>query len=78
MANSLKDDRYTRDRNVWGDTPFYLVKQPQEKWACDFCDDAPPLSFRLQVAEVHFLVWKKIHNGKIAIFRNILGQSWQS
>ena len=45
---------YTRDRNVWGDRPFYLVKQPQEKWACDFHDDAPPLSFQLQVAEVIF------------------------
>ena len=46
--------KYTRDRNVWGDRPFYLVKQPQEKWACDFCDDALPLSFQLQVAEVNF------------------------
>ena len=45
---------YTRDRNVWGDRPFYLVKQPQEKWACDFRDDALPLSFQLQVAEVIF------------------------
>ena len=45
---------YTRDRNVWGDRPFYLVKQPQEKWACDFHDDAPPLSFQLQVADVIF------------------------
>ena len=45
---------YTWDRNVWGDRPFYLVKQPQEKWACDFRDDAPPLSFQLQVAEVIF------------------------
>ena len=45
---------YTRDRNVWGDRPFYLVKQPQEKWACDFHDDASPLSFQLQVAEVIF------------------------
>ena len=43
---------YTRDRNVWGDRPFYLVKQPQEKGACDFRDDVPPLSFQLQVAEV--------------------------
>ena len=34
--------------------PFYLVKQPQEKWACDFRDDAPPLSYQLQVAEVIF------------------------
>ena len=46
--------KYTRDRNVWGDRPFYLVKQPQEKWACDFRDDALPLSFQLQVAEVIF------------------------
>ena len=45
---------YTRDRNVWGDRPFYLVKQPQEKWACDFLDDALPLSFQLQVVEVIF------------------------
>ena len=45
---------YTGGKNVWGDRPFYLVKQPQEKWACDFHDDAPPLSFQLQVAEVIF------------------------
>ena len=32
--------------------PFYLVKQPQEKWACYFHDDALPLSFQLQVTEV--------------------------
>ena len=36
---------YTGGKNVWGDRPFYLVKQPQEKWVCDFHDDAPPLSF---------------------------------
>ena len=45
---------YTGGKNVWGDRPFYLVKQPQEKWVCDFHDDAPPLSFQLQVAEVIF------------------------
>ena len=45
---------YTGSKNVWGDRPFYLVKQPQEKWECDFRDDAPPLSFQLQVAEVIF------------------------
>ena len=45
---------YTAGRFVWCDGPFYLVKQPQEKWACDFHDDAPPLSFQLQVAEVIF------------------------
>ena len=45
---------YTGGKNVWGDRPFYLVKQPQEKWACDFHDDALPLSFQLQVAEVIF------------------------
>ena len=43
---------YTRDRNVLGDRPFYLVKQPKEKWACDFHDDTLPFSFQLQVAEV--------------------------
>ena len=32
----------------------YVVKQPQEKWACDFHDDAPPLSFQLQVTEDFF------------------------
>ena len=45
---------YTAGGFVWCDGPFYLVKQPQEKWACDFHDDAPPLSFQLQVAEVIF------------------------
>ena len=32
----------------------YLVKLPQEKWACDFLDDATPLSFQLQVTEDFF------------------------
>ena len=32
----------------------YVVKQPQEKWTCDFHDDAPPLSFQLQVTEDFF------------------------
>ena len=45
---------YTAGGFVWCDRPFYLVKQSQEKWACDFHDDAPPLSFQLQVAEVIF------------------------
>ena len=31
-----------------------VVKQPQEKWACDFHDDAPPFSFQLQVADFIF------------------------
>ena len=45
---------YTAGGFVWCDMPFYLVKQSQEKWACDFRDDALPLSFQLQVAEVIF------------------------
>ena len=45
---------YTPGGFVWCDRPFYLVKQPQEKWACDFHDDALPLSFQLQVAEAFF------------------------
>ena len=45
---------YTRAQNVCPGWPVYEVKQPQEKWVCDFCDDAPPLSFQLQVAEVIF------------------------
>ena len=44
--------RYTRAQNVCPGWPVYEVKQPQEKWACDFHDDALPLSFQLQVAEV--------------------------
>ena len=32
----------------------YVVKQPQEKRACDFHDDALPLSFQLQVTEDFF------------------------
>ena len=32
----------------------YVVKQPQEKWACDFHDDALPFPFQLQIAEVNF------------------------
>ena len=48
------DSPYTRAQNVCPGWPVYEVKQPQEKWACDFHDDAPPLSFQLQVAEVIF------------------------
>ena len=44
----------TRAQNVCPGWPVYEVKQPHEKWACDFHDDAPPLSFQLQVAEVIF------------------------
>ena len=45
---------YTGGQYVWVDRPFYKVKWPQEKWVCDFYDDAPPLSFQLQVAEDFF------------------------
>ena len=45
---------YTAGGFVWCDRPFYLVKQPQEKWACDSHDDAPPMSFQLQVTEDFF------------------------
>jgi hypothetical protein len=45
---------YTAGEFVWCDRPLYLVKQHQEKWAFDFHDEAPPLSFQLQVAEVIF------------------------
>ena len=45
---------YTWAQNVCPGWPVYEVKQPQEKWACDFHDDALPLSFQLQVAEVIF------------------------
>ena len=45
---------YTPGGFVWCDRPFYLVKLSQEKWECDFHDDALPLSFQLQVTEVHF------------------------
>ena len=51
---AILNGAYTAGRFVWCDRPFYLVKQPQEKWACDFHDDALPLSFQLQVAEVIF------------------------
>ena len=52
MLRSNKE--YTAGGFVWCDWAFYLVKQPQEKWVCDFHDDAPPLSFQLQVADVIF------------------------
>ena len=45
---------YTAGGFVWCDRPIYLVKLYQEKWACDFHDDAPPLSFQLQVTEIIF------------------------
>ena len=48
------DFTYTGGLNVWVDRPFYLVKWPQEKWPCDFHDDATPLSFQLQVTEDFF------------------------
>ena len=47
-------DYYTPGRFVWCDRPFSLVKQLQKKWACDFHDDAMPLSFQVQVAEDFF------------------------
>ena len=45
---------YTGGQYVLVDRPFYLVKWPQEKWACDFHDDATPLSFQLQITEDFF------------------------
>ena len=45
---------YTPGGFVWCDRLFYLIKLSQEKWACDFNDDAPPLSFQLQVTDVIF------------------------
>ena len=45
---------YTPGGFVLGDRPFYLVKWLQEKSACDFHDDATPLSFQLQVTEDFF------------------------
>ena len=48
------DYKYTGGQNVWVDRPFYQVNWPQEKWACDFHDDATPLSFQLQVTEDFF------------------------
>ena len=42
---------YTAGGFVWCDRPFYLVNWPQEKWACDFHDDATALSIQLQVTE---------------------------
>ena len=50
----LAPPMYTRAQNVCPGWPVYEVKQPQKKWVCDFHDDAPPLSFQLQVAEVIF------------------------
>ena len=50
----LRGCTYTAGGFVWCDRPFYLEKKPQEKWTCDNHDDAPPLSFKLQVAEVIF------------------------
>ena len=42
------------NRILYTPVKSYVVKQPQEKWACDFHDDAPPLSFQLQVTEDFF------------------------
>ena len=46
--------KYTASGFFWCDRPFYLVKWLQEKWACDFHDDAKALSFQLQVTEDFF------------------------
>ena len=35
---------------------FGVTSRPQEKCACDFHDDATPLSFQLQVAEDFFKI----------------------
>ena len=53
-SNIIHNFEYTANGFVWCDRPFYIVKQTQEKWVCDFHDDAPPLSIQLQVAEVIF------------------------
>ena len=53
-TSHMKYKYYTRAQDVCPGWPVYEVKQPQVKWACDFHDDAPPLSFQLQVAEVIF------------------------
>ena len=42
--------KYTGGQYVLVDRPFY----PQEKWACDFHDDATPLSFQLQITGDYF------------------------
>ena len=52
--SSQQEHMYIPGGFVWCDGLFYLVKWPQEKWACDFHDDALPLSFQLQVAETFF------------------------
>ena len=61
--NRCTTEAYTPGGFVWCDKPFYLVKLSQEKWVCDFHDDAPPLSFQL------------FHNGKKTSFSRILGQN---
>ena len=53
-VNKIPTYKYTPGGFVWCDRSFYIVKLSQEKWVCDFHDDAPPLSFQLQVAEVIF------------------------
>ena len=53
-STKLPVKAYTAGGFVWCERPFYIVKQPQEKWACDFHDDALPLSFQLQVTEDFF------------------------
>ena len=54
LSRLMAECWYTAGGFVWCERPFYLVKQPKEKWECDFHDDAPPLSFQLQVTEVIF------------------------
>ena len=55
---------YTPGGFVWCDGPIYLVKQPQQKWACDFHDDAPPLS-----SSSRYWNWSFFHSEKIIRFK---------
>ena len=60
---------------MFGVKGHFTSKKPQEKWVCDFLDDAMPLSFQLQVTEDFFKSHNFFHNGKMTSFSRMLGQS---
>ena len=60
---------------MFGVKGHFTSKKPQEKWVCDFHDDAMPMSFQLQATEDFFKSHNFFHNGKMTSFSKILGQS---
>jgi hypothetical protein len=55
MQDKLSENQNTNSRKCLN-TYTGGGKWPQEKWVCDFHDDAKPLSLQLQVTEDFFKI----------------------